>query len=92
VRYPAAERIDRRLRAGRTAPRALGTNIGGQKQLEAVNYALLKLFSTQRGADGLLVFRAYVPARLEMLECSEYLFARGWPLWWYEPIAGDAAR
>ncbi len=40
MRYPAAERIDRGLRAGQTAPRALGTNIGGQKQLEAATYAV----------------------------------------------------
>jgi hypothetical protein len=44
------------------------------------------------GALTLLKARADVPARLEMLECSQYLFARGRPLWWYELVAGDAAR
>jgi len=42
VRYPAAERIDRPLDFGQAKPRLghCGTNIGGQKQLEAATYAV----------------------------------------------------
>jgi hypothetical protein len=32
---------------------------------------------------------ADVPARLEMLRCSQYLFARVRPLWWHERIEED---
>jgi len=42
VRYPAAERIDRPLDFGQAKPRLghCGTNIGGQKELEAATYAV----------------------------------------------------
>jgi hypothetical protein len=44
------------------------------------------------GAVTLLKARGDVRARVEMLECSEYLFVRGRPLWWHELIEEDAAR
>jgi len=40
----------------------------------------------------LLKARADFPARLEILECSEYLFAQGRSLRWYKLIEEDAAR